>query len=110
MTCKPLICIMYHPDFIVSNQKKESISAQRVKIFAFLIPDVGYSLNNDPGYLIDVLNTYFNVYFPRAAEIASQLKNLAYVERLVYTTHPWLLKMYLDCPPNLVLSGRKLKV
>lgn len=71
--------------------------------------DVGYSLNLLPGYLVDVLNAYFNVYFPRAILIAGQLKMLKYVETFIYTTHPWLVSMYLDCPPNLVLSGRKLK-
>ncbi|KAK6192649.1 hypothetical protein SNE40_004086 [Patella caerulea] len=34
---------------------------------------------------------------------------LGYEERLIYTTHPWLVSFYLDCPPNLVLSGVKLQ-
>ena len=75
-----------------------------------IFSDVGYSLNLLPGYLVDVLNEYFNVYFPRAIQIAGQLEILEYVETFIYTTHPWLVSMYLDCPPNLILSGRKLKV
>jgi len=33
-----------------------------------------------------------------------------YVETFKYTTHPWLLKMYLDCPENFTMSGVTLKV
>lgn len=33
-----------------------------------------------------------------------------YVETFKYTTHPWLVKLYLDCPENLTLSGVTLQV
>ena len=35
ITCHPQICTMDYPKFIVSNQKEESISIQRVKKGAF---------------------------------------------------------------------------
>ena len=31
LTCEPSIYTMYHPNVIVSNQKEDSISSQRVK-------------------------------------------------------------------------------
>lgn len=74
------------------------------------ISDVGYSFNNDPGHVLTVLNAYFTVYFPRAAKVALDLYVLGYSERFIYTTHPWLVSLYLDCPPNMVLSGIKLQV
>ncbi|XP_053402120.1 uncharacterized protein LOC123550399 isoform X2 [Mercenaria mercenaria] len=72
--------------------------------------DVGYALPSSLGYLGNVLNKYFTEYFPRAIKVAFDLPLLGYVERFVYTTHPWLVSLYLDCPPNLMLpSGIKLQ-
>jgi len=72
--------------------------------------DVGYSLKSAPGHVLAILNTYFHEYFPRAIKLASDLMVLGYRERFIYTTHPWLVSLYLDCPPNTVLSGIKLQV
>jgi len=55
-------------------------------------------------YTICVINKYFTEYFPRAIEIATGLRNGSYVETFIYTTHAWLVSLYLDCPPNLVLA------
>ncbi len=76
----------------------------------YYISDVGYSFNNLPGHVIQVLNGYFTEYFPRAITVAEELLGLGYREKFIYTTHPWLVKLYLDCPPNLWLSDRKLQV
>ncbi|KAK3603808.1 hypothetical protein CHS0354_042809 [Potamilus streckersoni] len=71
--------------------------------------DVGYSLYDEPGYLVAVLNRYFTEYFPRAITVALQLVTYGFSENFIYTTHPWLVSMYLDCPPNLILDGIKLQ-
>lgn len=39
---------------------------------------------------------YFDVYFPLAIATAEQLHNTS--ERFVYTTHSWLVSLYVDCP------------
>jgi len=68
--------------------------------------DVGYA-----NYTISVINEYFTEYFPRAVEIASGLQTGGYVETFIYTTHAWLVSLYLDCPPNLALAdGIRLQV
>ncbi|XP_067655022.1 uncharacterized protein [Haliotis asinina] len=68
--------------------------------------DVGYNgIFPTLGFVNNVINRYFTVYFPRAVNISQQLRSEGYMERLVYTTHPWLVSLYLDCPPNLNLSG-----
>jgi len=68
--------------------------------------DVGYA-----AYTINVVNKYFTEYFPRAIEIATGLRNGGYVETFIYTTHAWLVSLYLDCPPHLVLTkGIQLQV
>lgn len=69
--------------------------------------DVGYSYNDLPGHIIDILNAYFNIYFPRAIKVSLDLLVLGYRERFIYTTHPWLVSLYIDCPPNMWLSGKK---
>lgn len=73
--------------------------------------DVGYNgIFPTLGFVNNVINRYFTVYFPRAVNVSRQLRSEGYFERLVYTTHPWLVSLYLDCPPNLNLSGIVLQV
>ena len=68
--------------------------------------DVGYA-----NYSVGVINKYFTEYFPRAVDVANGLRSGGYVETFIYTTHAWLVSLYLDCPPNLVLvDGIRLQV
>jgi hypothetical protein len=69
--------------------------------------DVGFGEQNgtQPGYINNVLNMYFEVYFPRAVRVALELHARGGTERLVYTTHGWLAHLYVHCPADLVLSG-----
>ena len=79
--------------------------------------DVGYNTNHDypgmnlliPGYIVNVLNWYFQVYFPRAARLGNELRDIKANETFIYTTHPWLVNLYLDCP-KITLSEVKLQV
>lgn len=50
-------------------------------------------------------------YFPRAIDIAKGLRTGGYVDTFIYTTHAWLVSLYLDCPPNLAFAdGIQLQV
>ncbi|GFR92054.1 coiled-coil domain-containing protein 90B, mitochondrial [Elysia marginata] len=62
--------------------------------------DVGYydGLDKDVGFAVQVLNRYQTEYFARAIRLSLSLIKEGYVERYVYTTHPWLVSLYLDCP------------
>eukprot|EP00054_Salpingoeca_dolichothecata_P017102 m.101784 g.101784 ORF g.101784 m.101784 type:complete len:854 (-) comp22306_c0_seq1:77-2638(-) len=72
--------------------------------------DVGYNgINPIRGFINNILNVYFHLYFPRAIEVAETLRVENRTEGFVYTTHPFLVSLYLDCPPNLVLSGIQLR-
>jgi len=62
--------------------------------------DAGYA-----NYTVDIINDYFHEYFPKAVEVAHALRAGSYVETFIYTTHSWLVSLYLDCPPNLVLAN-----
>ena len=70
-----------------------------------LFPDVGYA-----NFINVILNEYFTQYFDRAIALANELRSGGYVETFSYTTHPWLVSLYLDCPPNLTLANYTLKV
>jgi hypothetical protein len=72
--------------------------------------DVGYNgISPQTGYINNVMNRYFGTYFPRAAELGRIVDMSALNDSFVYTTHPWLLSFYFDCPPGMVLSGVELK-
>jgi hypothetical protein len=53
----------------------------------------------------NILNIYFHQYFSRAAMLAEEIRQLTPDETFVYTTHPWLLSMFFDCPPDFVLAA-----
>ena len=69
--------------------------------------DVGFGEQNgtQTGYINNVLNAYFEVYFPRAVRVAGELHARGGPERLVYTTHGWLAHLYVHCPADFALSG-----
>ena len=71
--------------------------------------DVGYDgIWPETGFINNVLNMYFTVYFPRAISLASGINQWNPKLSFIYTTHPWLVSLYLDCPPNMVLNGAQL--
>lgn len=59
--------------------------------------------------IIEVLQAYVDVFFPRAVAIARAMRDLGGSERMLYTSHSWLLSLYLHCPTNLTLSGETLR-
>ncbi len=67
--------------------------------------DVGYNGIPELGLINNILNVYFQEYFPRAISVAQQLRAHGGPERLIYTTHAWLVHLYLYCPQNFTLSG-----
>lgn len=66
--------------------------------------DVGYA-----SFIANVINEYFQTYFPRAMRLAAEAELLRPDESFIYTTHPWLVSFYLDCPSNLVLNQIKVQ-
>ena len=67
--------------------------------------DVGYDgINPSTGFVNNVLNKYFIDYFPRAIKLAYIMHDLDPDTGFIYTTHPWLLALYFNCPANFTLS------
>jgi hypothetical protein len=72
--------------------------------------DVGYHIAySASAHIIDVLQAYIDIFFPRAIAIARALRDLNGQEKLLYTSHSWLLSLYLHCPMNLTLSDKTLR-
>jgi hypothetical protein len=73
------------------------------------ISDVGYDglWPEELGFINNVLNKYFVEYFPRAIRLSEQLRILGYYEKFIYTTHPWLVSLYLNIQSvyNIFTSG-----
>lgn len=67
--------------------------------------DVGFSIpGNELAYTYNVLNKYFDTYFPQAIKTARTLfENDPEGPQYIYTTHCWLVSMYLDCPSGMNL-------
>ena len=55
--------------------------------------DVGFT-----GSITTVLNQYFNTYIPGAINTTEALRQRGGPEQLVFTTHAWILSLFLDCP------------
>jgi len=66
--------------------------------------DVGYNGIPQVGF-INILNIHFHEYSPRASRLSDEMYSIDRRAGFVYTTHPWLISLYLDWPPNLVLNG-----
>ena len=61
--------------------------------------DVGFA-----NTAVNILNEYFLLYFPEAISVANELRAQGGVERLVFTTHPYLVYLYTNCIPQLGLA------
>ncbi|WAR11643.1 hypothetical protein MAR_025823 [Mya arenaria] len=86
-----LVCAVSCSHFSAKElEKKEDDPIKDVHLIFMNHLDVGYSFNNKPGHVLTVINAYFQEYFPRAVKTALDLYALGYVERFIYTTHPWL--------------------
>ena len=82
---------------------------KQVHIISMNHLDVGYNGIPETGFINNVLHYYFHEYFPRAIKLGNDLKAGGYVETFIYTTHSWLVSIYMECPPNFILGGIKLK-
>ena len=71
--------------------------------------DAGYAIHlyqgNPYGFVSNVLNTYQREYMPRAIALQKTLRAMGRKENYIYTTHPWLVSLYLDCPPNMMMAN-----
>ena len=92
------------------TQWQESSGIEVVHLLSMSHIDVGYHVGYSSfARIIEVLQAYVDTFFPRAVAIARALRDLGGQERLLYTSHSWLLSLYLHCPANLTLSGETLR-
>ena len=55
--------------------------------------DIGYTTT-----INTVNNEYVHDYYTKVAQLADDMRALEGTDRFVYTTHPWLMSLFLDCP------------
>jgi hypothetical protein len=78
---------------------------QKVHLLFMSHLDVGFT-----GLINDVHNSYLDTHYPRALALAAAMRaNASSSDRFSYTTHPWLLSLYFNCPTNFTLSGVTLR-
>ena len=66
--------------------------------------DIGFDgIDPEVGYDFNVVNRYFDAYFPRALATAAHFRDRGGPERFVWTTHSYLVSLYLDCPAGMRL-------
>eukprot|EP00039_Didymoeca_costata_P021307 m.344143 g.344143 ORF g.344143 m.344143 type:complete len:974 (-) comp23897_c0_seq1:105-3026(-) len=65
-----------------------------------LIIDADHLDEGYHGQVTDVNNRYFDMFWPRAMNIAKELKEGNHSETYTYTTFSWLISLFLSCPPN----------
>ena len=85
---------------VVIKPSQKSVTVRKVHVISMNHLDVGYyaGRDNETGLAVQVLNRYLDEYFDRAINISRSLVKGGYSERYIYTTHPWLVSLYLDCP------------
>eukprot|EP00118_Oscarella_pearsei_P025553 m.308367 g.308367 ORF g.308367 m.308367 type:complete len:722 (+) comp43877_c0_seq1:88-2253(+) len=49
----------------------------------------------------NIVNRYFDRFFLASISVSNTLRQMGGDERLVFVTHPYLLSLYFDCPPNM---------
>ena len=64
---------------------------------------VEYSDSSISTRTLRTLYRYFDNYFKASISTSNTLRQMGGNERLVFLTHPYLLSLYLDCPPNMGL-------
>lgn len=81
------------PQVQISDDIKSSID--RVYLVSSCHLDLGFADS-----LVNIVNMYFDRYFPDAIRLAEELRQANHEERLVFTTHSYLVWLYLNCPPD----------
>ena len=76
---------------LVRQQRRAAIT--KVHLVQSNHLDVGFT-----GSIVTVLNEYFDTYLPAAVNTSAALKRRGGAERLVFTTHAYVLSLFLDCP------------
>lgn len=90
----------------LSDSLSHSIGSSSFKIHANNVTTVHLvsSCHLDVGFAdtaANIVNRYFDHFFAEAISTADELVKSGRKERLVFTTHAYLVYLYLNCPPNM---------
>lgn len=62
--------------------------------------DIGYT-----NFAVPVYNEYLHEYYTRAINISQTFREAGGTDRYIYGTHPFLMSLFLECPPHMDLSN-----
>jgi len=54
--------------------------------------------------IIPVLQEYFSNYIPQVLSLQEGMRSMGYTEEFHFLFQPWLVQLYVDCPPHLKLD------
>eukprot|EP01114_Cavostelium_apophysatum_P014791 TRINITY_DN3921_c0_g1_i1.p1 TRINITY_DN3921_c0_g1~~TRINITY_DN3921_c0_g1_i1.p1 ORF type:complete len:770 (+),score=169.72 TRINITY_DN3921_c0_g1_i1:47-2311(+) len=93
--------VIYLVFFTTAFQRPKQVveDIEYVHVISMNHLDIGFDgIMPTVGFAINVINKYFDVFFPNATITTAALRARGGPERLIYTTHPWLVAVYTD--PN----------
>ena len=79
----------------IVNGEQDRLAIKELHVVISNHLDCGYT-----NFLVNVVNKYFDEYFPEIRKYGEELNALNINISWVYTTQPWLISLYLECPPN----------
>ena len=79
--------------FFSVRSEKGSVNVTKIYLVSSCHLDLGFADS-----LVNIVNEYFDKHFPNAINTANELKQSFRRERLVFTTHSYLIWLYLNCP------------
>ena len=69
------------------------LSVDKVYLISSCHLDLGFA-----DTLVNIVNRYFDEFFPQAIQLGQELLHMDREEKLVFTTHSYLVWLYLNCP------------
>ena len=76
-----------------SSNERNASAITKVHVVFMNHLDIGYT-----GFVNEVLNEYLHDYFARAEWLGKEINQWHNGSNYLYTTQPWLLSLFLDCP------------
>ena len=93
------VLLLFHQPVVESSSITSSVNISTIYLISSCHLDVGFANS-----AVNIVNEYFLLYFPEAISIANELRAQGGEERLVFTTHPYLVYLYINCIPQLGLA------
>ena len=101
-----------YPNWQKHSNQKYPANIHTVHMIFMNHLDIGYTTT-----IMTVLNEYVHTYFQKVEQLGDSMRALEGTDRFIYTTHPWLMSLLMECPcpppsdgsnPNATCAARSL--